>query len=193
MSIFLIPQTVVRDIERVISRYWWSSQSKNGKGIHWLSWERLCRHKLVGGLGFRDFKDFNLALLRKQAWRFLTRPESLVSRLYKARYFHSSNFLGSPLGNNPSFVWRSVWETKSLIQEGARWCVGNGENIQISGQPWLNEEINPYITSVSPAFENQTVSSLMIPGIRAWDVDVVRDLFNDRDQGCIERIILPDN
>lgn len=58
-----------------------------------MSWNRLSRHKTAGGMGFRDFRDFNLALLGKQGWRFLSNPESLVIRVYKARYFPKTNFL----------------------------------------------------------------------------------------------------
>lgn len=72
-----------------------------------MSWERLANSKAVGGMGFRNFRDFNLAMLGKQGWRLVTKPESLSSRIYKARYFAESNFLEAGIGNNPSFIWRS--------------------------------------------------------------------------------------
>lgn len=49
--------------------------------------DRLPTHKDARGLGFRDFRDFNLAMLGKQSWRFLLNPEILVTRIYKSRYF----------------------------------------------------------------------------------------------------------
>ena len=43
--------------------------------------------KSEGGLGFRDLQDFNMALLGKQLWRIQTRPDLLMSRIMKAKYF----------------------------------------------------------------------------------------------------------
>lgn len=65
MSCFLIPNEIICDIERSITRFWWGSGAEEKRKIHWMSWSRLSKHKSAGGMGFRDFKDFNLALLGK--------------------------------------------------------------------------------------------------------------------------------
>uniref|UniRef100_A0A803P9C2 RNase H type-1 domain-containing protein n=1 Tax=Cannabis sativa TaxID=3483 RepID=A0A803P9C2_CANSA len=57
----------------------------NKAKMHWKSWPSLCVSKFHGGLGFRNFVLHNQALLAKQAWRIFTNPNSLVSRLLKAR------------------------------------------------------------------------------------------------------------
>ena len=56
----------------------------------WLSWDKLCQHKKVGGLGFRALSEFNQVLVAKQAWRILKSTYTLLGRVLKAKYFPST-------------------------------------------------------------------------------------------------------
>ncbi|XP_074373804.1 putative mitochondrial protein AtMg00310 [Apium graveolens] len=188
MSVFLLPFEITKDLERSISRFWWNSKTNDNMSIHWMSWDRLSRHKSAGGMGFRDFRDFNLAMHGKQAWRFITNPNSLATRLYKARYFPNNSFMEANIGNNPSFVRRSIWEAKQVISAGMRWKIGSGNAVDIIGQPWLLDDNNPFITSDIRGLKNHKVSALMVDNQREWDEEILRDMFNDRDQQCIRRI-----
>lgn len=123
----------------------------------------------------------------------MTNPNILVAQIYKAKYFPNETFLDSQLGFNPSFIWRSIWEAKLVIVAGARWKVGSGNKINISGQPWLKDESNPFITSNNPSIQHNTVSSLMRVGAKEWDEDIIKDLFNDTDQDCIRQATLNDS
>lgn len=55
-------------------------------------------------MGFRNFRDFNLVSLGKQGWRFISRPESLVSKVFKEKYFPKVLFLEAIRGNNSSYI-----------------------------------------------------------------------------------------
>ncbi|PON41025.1 hypothetical protein PanWU01x14_292820 [Parasponia andersonii] len=86
---------------------------------------------------FRDFEAFNQALLAKQGWRLLQYPNSLISRMLKAKYFPNAYFLEAPLGSAPSFTWRSIIWVREPLKLGIRARVGNSRNIRLFRDPWL--------------------------------------------------------
>ena len=190
MNVFLLPAGLCSEMEQMMCKYWWRSSSKNNKCIYWKSWENLNLHKSRGGMGFRNLREFNLALLSKQGWRLLCRPHTLVAQVFSARYFGKGDFLAAELGSNPSFIWRSIFETKELVRAGARIRVGNGLQVNIEHDPWLPCVENPRVTTTHPALANQKVASLMDSGRVSWDEDLVRDLFNNRDASLILSIPL---
>ena len=65
MSVFLLPLEVCHEIENMFSSFWWKNTGNGCKGISWMRWERHCKTKSVGGLGFKKLHGFNLALLSK--------------------------------------------------------------------------------------------------------------------------------
>lgn len=102
-----------------------------------MKWELLCKPKMYGGIGFKNLYNFNVAMLGKQLWKLLTNTESLVGRIFKARYFPRTYVIEAGLGHNPSFVWCSLMAAKHVIVRGSRIQVGSGQNILIGSDPWL--------------------------------------------------------
>uniref|UniRef100_A0A803QK36 Reverse transcriptase domain-containing protein n=1 Tax=Cannabis sativa TaxID=3483 RepID=A0A803QK36_CANSA len=107
MSCFQLPVKLCNQIEQLMSRFWWG-KSANGNAIHWKNWKFLCKSKVHGGMGFRNFVHFNQALLAKQAWRILEDPSSLLARVLKSRYFATGVFLEATAGAQPSLTWKSI-------------------------------------------------------------------------------------
>lgn len=185
MSVFLLPLDLCQQFERLMCRYWWQTDSKKARSIHWQSWSRMSCRKSRGGMGFRNVHNFNLALLGSQGWRLLKYPNKLVSRVFKAKYYPKTSFLNAEIGTNPSYIWRSIMEAKPLICKGVGCRVGNGSSISICSDPWLPDETNPYISTQSAAITEQMVSSLISPDQNDWDTDLVMDIFNSRDSSII--------
>uniref|UniRef100_A0A7N2MB57 Uncharacterized protein n=1 Tax=Quercus lobata TaxID=97700 RepID=A0A7N2MB57_QUELO len=127
-------------------------------------------------MGFRDIQAFNLALLAKQAWRLIHNTHSLVYRVYKPRYFPNCSFMDVELGNNPSYVWRSLLAARNIICEGSKWKVGDGRTIGVSTHNWLSHEA---------VFLGEQQQGLMVKDLidghkKQWDRERIFDLFAHR-------------
>ncbi|XP_019197063.1 PREDICTED: uncharacterized protein LOC109190915 [Ipomoea nil] len=173
MSVFFIPARMCDKIEMLFNRYWWGGGNSNSRGVHWMSWNRLSVPKCQVGLGFRRLHEFNIALLAKQGWRLLTTPHLLVSQLLKAKYFPKCSFTDVVLGNNPSYMWRSILAGQSVMKEGlARW-IGDGRDTKIWGWSWLADHANPALTTAPvDLLRDATVNGLMdVEG--QWDEGVL--------------------
>lgn len=64
-----------------------------------------------GGMGFKDLRCFNLAILAKEGWRLHHNPNALLTRVLRAYHFRVGCFLNASLGHNPSWGW-SIFEAK---------------------------------------------------------------------------------
>ncbi|KAL9451496.1 hypothetical protein AB3S75_013125 [Citrus x aurantiifolia] len=187
MSVFKIPLAVSNDIQRVITRFWWSSK-EDKKGIHWLKWEKISHVKIRGGLGFKDFSSFNQALVVTQWWRLLQKPNSLVAKILKVRYFRHADFMEAKLGSNPSFIWRSILWGRKILQQGTRWRVGNGNQALVMGSNWIPRPSRPTFTSSLPP--NTKVSDL-IDSDHHWNLRLIDQRFAKEDAEAIKKIPLP--
>ena len=97
----------------------------------------MCKSKIRGGLGFRNLQAFNLAMLAKQGWRLVMNPNSLVARIYKAKYSQHGDVFKAKLGSNPSYAWRSIMNRLEVVKRRTQWRVGNGNLIHIWEDKWL--------------------------------------------------------
>ena len=114
----------------MIDRLWWGQKNEERK-IPWIAWDKLCKPKVEWGMGFKDLKAFNLALLAKQGWCLMQNQNSLVHQVFKAKYFANDTFLDAQLSKRPSFAWRSIMAAKDVILEGTRWNIDNGAKVRI--------------------------------------------------------------
>lgn len=81
----------------MLNVFWWGHNSTISRGMHLLSWERLSVPKTFGGMGFKILWDFYLAMIGKQAWKLITNPNSLITRLLKANNFPHSDYCSASI------------------------------------------------------------------------------------------------
>ncbi|CAL2227338.1 unnamed protein product [Prunus armeniaca] len=107
MSVFLFPNGFCKEIDSILANFEWG-QSQQSNKIHWISWKDLGMPKNEGGMGFRNLKDFNVALLAKQGWRMVMEPQAFWAQLLKSKYFPNGDFLRAGKGAKSSWAWSSL-------------------------------------------------------------------------------------
>ena len=134
MSCYRLPKATVKKLTSAVAQFWWSPGGST-RGMHWKSWDKVCVDKDDGGLGFKDITDFNTAMLAKQLWRLIEKPNTLFSRVFKGRYFRNASPLEPIRSNSPSYGWRSIVSARSLVSKGIIKRVGSGSSISVWNDP----------------------------------------------------------
>ncbi|XP_050124740.1 uncharacterized mitochondrial protein AtMg00310-like [Malus sylvestris] len=162
MQSSLLPKSFCEELNMMKAKFGWSGDLGKRK-MHWLNWRVLCKPKMDGGLGFRDLYAFNLALLAKQAWRFMRDTKGLVYHVFKARYFPNIDFLNARVTANSSYVWHSIAASPPVLQKGLQWQVGDRKTIRIWKDNWVPRETCLQILTPPPVHYNNeaTVEGLL--------------------------------
>ncbi|KAL4179332.1 hypothetical protein AMTRI_Chr13g86770 [Amborella trichopoda] len=108
MLLFQIPASVAKRIEQLKRNFLWSSSAETKK-IHLVSQKQICSDKKKGGLGIRDIRKQNWALLRKWWWRLADNENQLWTQVIRSKYKISSQ---KWLPKTDSYSTRSgIWKT----------------------------------------------------------------------------------
>ena len=163
----------------------------NERKIHWRSWDFLSKPKKDGGMGFRDLRSFNLAMLAKQGWRLIQDQDSLLFQCLKARYFPRCNFLDAAVSPNCSYTWRSILAAMPILKSGCCWRVGDGLNIRGAEDKWIpNHPTNKILFPTVMEDENWCVADLIDQDLYWWNRDLIYAKFHKVDADAICKIPL---
>ncbi|CAN1147236.1 Uncharacterized mitochondrial protein AtMg00310 [Linum perenne] len=161
-------------MDSTIIKFWWNGDLKENS-IHWVNADDLRREKICGGLGFRQFEDFNLAFMVKLAWRIVTQPEAMWVNLLKGLYFPVKDFLSVKGHYRPSWIWSSVCKGRDALLRGIRRSVGNGHTTFLD-EAWL-PEMEDFRSRVTPE-ANYKISECILMPLRIWNSQKLRTIFS---------------
>ena len=101
-------------------------------------------------------------------------PNSLVARVYKAKYYPHGDVLSASLESRPSYAWRSIMQGLEVVRRGTQWRVGNGRLIHIWNDKWLPTPTTYKMVSPHQNFDNYPmVSALIDYDTRRWRADLL--------------------
>ncbi|CAJ2644440.1 unnamed protein product [Trifolium pratense] len=144
LSFFKAPSGIISSIESLFVKFFWGGCEESRK-ISWVSWKSVCLRKEYGGLGVRQLREFNIALLGKWCWRMLVDREGLWFRVLVARYGLEGGSLRAG-GQRGSVWWRELVRIREGDGElGGSWFreqvsrrVGDGTDTLFWTDPWLD-------------------------------------------------------
>ncbi|XP_060968731.1 uncharacterized protein LOC133036230 [Cannabis sativa] len=76
MSLFILPQKIVAAIDKNCRDFLWGMNGNRSK-LHTPSWGKVCLPKHSGGIGFREGKLWNVALIAKHLWALSNKQDNL--------------------------------------------------------------------------------------------------------------------
>ena len=193
MSVYRLPKATVKKLTSAVAQFWWSPGGST-KGMHWKSWDKLCIPKDNGGLGFKDLMDFNTAMLGKQLWRLIEKPNTLFSRVFKGRYYRNVSPLEPIRSYSPSYGWRSMTSDRSLVCKGLIKRVRTCSSISVWNDPWI-PATRPRSANknLHNSYPDRTVDSLINLESRTWNLEAIKALVDPHDAQIIESIPLSRN
>ncbi|KAH1084030.1 hypothetical protein J1N35_023791 [Gossypium stocksii] len=163
MQYFLMPKSLCHKLECIMNKFWWTN-NKTATGIHWSTWDFLCRPKCVGGMGFKNLVLFNNEnwVLPLFTWRSICSVRKLLAEGLVWRVGNGSRI---NLWNDP---WLPGRENNRLSVQRIlpNWTYVN-QLIDAETNIWNNELIHNLV-------DEDTASRIIsIPLSGANDVDMI--------------------
>ena len=102
--------------------------------------------------------------------------------------FRGGNILDAPMPTNCFYAWKSILQSRRVIQKGAIWRVGDGRNIDIYNHNWLPEPGMSRV--VSPKIDEglNRVFDLFYPNTKIWNWEVLQNSFYPWEAEAIRNI-----
>ncbi|XP_062094015.1 uncharacterized protein LOC133800051 [Humulus lupulus] len=107
MSIFILPQSIIKEIEKLCRGFLWGVNGNRSK-IHMASWSKVCMPKVYGGLGFRNGSVWNRAIFAKYVWAITEKHDVLWVKWINSIYLKGSDFWSYRLPPDTSWYWRKL-------------------------------------------------------------------------------------
>uniref|UniRef100_A0A803QD36 DUF4283 domain-containing protein n=1 Tax=Cannabis sativa TaxID=3483 RepID=A0A803QD36_CANSA len=111
MSIFILPHSITREIEKLCRGFLWGWNGNRSK-LHVALWEKVYLQKNYGGLGFKDVVKWNQAVLAKYIWAISSKSDLLWVKWVNNIYLKNNSIWTYVLKNDTS--WGSYYHHKKV-------------------------------------------------------------------------------
>ena len=129
-------------------------------------------------------------MLAKQVWRLVHDTDSLVYRVFKAKYFPTGTIFDAKVGSG-LYAWRSILKVRKVILFGARWRIGDGSSVKIFKDSWLlGAQSGRVLSPIYILSEEATVDQLIDRDSWWWNSALVDLIFIPSEAQLIKSILV---
>jgi hypothetical protein len=141
LSLFPIPSSVANRLEKVQRNFLWGSTNETTK-FHLVKWTSVCSPMKDGGLGIRNLRRFNQALLGKWLWRYATEKEAYWRKVVEIKYGSMEGDWCTKQVERPFGVgvWKHIRRGWELFSKFIRFEVGDGTRIRFWQDVWCGDQ-----------------------------------------------------
>ena len=162
-----LPRSTCDDIDRRCRSFLWGS-SEGVRKPHLVAWENVTKTKKEGGLGLKSMRQVNSAFLAKLGWRLLAEPQSLWSKVLRAKYCDNRCDLDMfKSRQNASNAWRGIISSVDIVRKGINMAVDNGAKTFFWHHQWATNKPLIELAIVEPPIHLQDVTVKEM-----WDCNV---------------------
>ncbi|GAV74291.1 hypothetical protein CFOL_v3_17771, partial [Cephalotus follicularis] len=136
-STFILPVAVTKECDRIMRNFLWHGTGK-GKKSGKVAWNKVCKPKKEGGLGFVGCRVWNQAATMKLGWEICQKKASIWTDWCYTVFLKENNFWAAKVSNNSSWSWRNVLKSRNLLANNLHYEVGDGMSLSLWYDPWLN-------------------------------------------------------
>uniref|UniRef100_A0A5B6YUZ1 Reverse transcriptase domain-containing protein n=1 Tax=Davidia involucrata TaxID=16924 RepID=A0A5B6YUZ1_DAVIN len=155
-SIFVLPKSVLKSIERVMRNYLWSGvEMKSTKAK--VAWKDICKPKKEGGLGLKDLAEWNRAVMTKQIWDLCSKKDTLWIKWCHQVYVKGRCFWGLKVPRDCCWGWRKLLKLRYCAWQMVKYYIGNGKHTFLWYDNW--HPFGPLVTKFGNAIIGECGSS----------------------------------
>nr|GEU39736.1 hypothetical protein [Tanacetum cinerariifolium] len=171
-SVLIIPKGIIYDIHQLIRRFLWcNGELKRGKAK--IAWDDICLPKSEGGLGLRNLKVFNFALMTTHIWNIISSKGSLWVRWIHTYKLRGRTIWDVPVKDEMSWGWRKLLQLRDIMRPFFLVKLGNGNSTSLWYDNWCSS--SPLINYLTPRDISRegfllmnTVADLVSNGTWSW-------------------------
>ncbi|XP_028550871.1 uncharacterized protein LOC114579679 [Dendrobium catenatum] len=133
----LVLLSLLKELDKMCRDFLWNKQD-GSKGLHYISWEVLCKPLDLGGQGIQSLISKVKPLRAKFTWKLISGDSSILYSILAAKYGTLPWNIQLKAQSSPTI--KIIISGSQALQDVLRWKVYKGDNINIIQDVWIYDK-----------------------------------------------------